>query len=251
MTVCTILAVCAALSLPACRERMPAIIDDLDLKAARCTPPARCYLMAPIILVGMVKAVHQVGPTRPAIHVPQALLDPVELRVDVEQVVKGEANVGETSIFGFLYSSKNTRYLGLPTFQPTPGQRRLFFLRKDAGVLRLFRDVMEDYYLVLYSGEHPRLAERQPSEAGKTLAQLLLTPGKNPRPDNLASRLVDYVYIAQESAGTDYTVQLLSALMGDSHPSIRKAAAEIRQAYMSGRQVGGGEQRECGTCPED
>jgi len=251
LRVCTIVAVCAGLLLAACREQMPRIADDFDLKAARCTPPVRCYLQAPIILVGTVTGVRQVASTRPAMHAPQALLDPVEIRVEVEQVVKGDAGVGTASVFGFLYSSKNTRYLGLPAFQPAPGQRRLFFLRREAGVLRLFRDVMENYYVVLYNGRHPTSGEAQQTEAGKRLARLLLTLGANPIPDGFASNLVHYVYIAQESAGAEYTLELLSPLTVDKDPLIRKEALEIRQAYMKGSRVGGGGNEDCTRCPNE
>jgi hypothetical protein len=70
------------------------------------------------------------------------------------------------------------------------GQRRVFCLLRDAGVLRSVTEFRDDGIVVL-SGAHTRYQRDRKSSGGQAIADILLTPGDGFDPDVFAHYLPD------------------------------------------------------------
>ncbi len=224
------------------------LLDDFSLSTATCVPPVSCYLAAPIILIGTVSDVRPLVSARPAAREPDVLLDLVTIEVSIEHVLKGKLRGDRVSVLGFVYSSMNKRTLGLPPFSPAPGERRLFFLREEAGHLRLFRDVFEAYYVRIYSGAHAGI-DRTALTKPQQLAWLLLTPGSNFLAESFALNLPHYVYVSTEAAGQAYVLRLLKKLTEFPDSRIRTEALELQRSYSRGRSTSKKIPASCTRCP--
>ena len=190
-------------------------------------------MKAPIILIGTVDLVRQVAPTRPASNMREVLLDPVEIALSVEHVLKGTVSmqVNRVRILGLLFSKRNARELGQPPFDPRPGQRRIIFARQEGTQLRLFHDVVDYYFLKVNSGDHPLLDSDIRTDPAKAISWLLLTLGPHYDSNRMSEQLPMYVYLAKAISGEDYMTVLLDQLTSVSDSNIRQAAVELKRSF--------------------
>lgn len=230
----------AATLLAGCGERAPALKDDLNLYELRSPPSPKCYMQAPIILVGKVDFVRQIARTQPALRIPEALLDPVEIELSVEHILKGAVSMDghRIRIFGLLYSPKNTRQLGQPAFNPRPGQHRIIFARREGTRLRLFHDVVDYYFLRVRSGDHPSLDPDARTNPVKAISWLLLTLGPNYDSEGISKDLITYTYVARTISGEDYMRALLDRLASVSDSNIHHAAEELSKSFDADKRDG-------------
>lgn len=100
-----------------------------------------------------------------------------ELAVKPERYLRGDGPRDGVKIYRFSIESGH-----LPGSVPmafiNPGERRIFFLQKENGVLRTCVDVVSSSFVVM-SGEHNVEVPSQPRNIKAEIAEILLSPGAN------------------------------------------------------------------------
>jgi hypothetical protein len=76
---------------------------------------------APVIVLGRVLAVTNIGRPKRSQGDPRILVQLTRLTVDVEEVIKGTIPTNPTEFDLFAYSSENNLNLGVPRYIPTVG----------------------------------------------------------------------------------------------------------------------------------
>lgn len=202
--------------------------DDLKREQLPKAPALADAVGAPIIVVGVVQQVRTTGPTMPASDVPEALLDPIEVEIRPEIILRGELKES-IKVYGFRFSSKNVRALGQKPFDPKPNERRLFFLRKESSYVRFWHDVL-DYTIRVRSGSHPKFNAASFPEIGSAIAWILLTPDQGYDSEAFALHLSEYVYYAGVFGAGREASTILNRLRASSDTIIRQEAEALWQS---------------------
>jgi hypothetical protein len=148
-----------------------------------------------------------------------------QIRIEVEQVLKGAIRGNYLEFSYFTYSPTNVTDLGVPSYIPDVGQRRIYFLKYVDNLYRSIGDVT-DYTLRVSSGLHAReyCGGEQP---GCCLAELLLIPTviefnqERFKADLTQSAYVAHVLCSQKDRG------LLEELTKSSDQQLAARAREI------------------------
>ena len=214
----------------------PSFAEDLRMEYFRDFPtPAARFGQSDLVVVGTIAAVDALGaPQRSKAKSPiqsRFLIEPIRMRVLVENSFKREPPWRTMDVYGYIYSEQNERQLGHPLpFTPEKGQRRLLFLRSEGNRIRLLHDVF-DYSRRMFSGQHDRVDPAFASSAGTSISWMLLTRGDDSIPEGFAVRLGEYTWYAHELAGTPVMMELLKRLMADPDDRVRKRANQLRASF--------------------
>lgn len=193
-----------------------------------------CFKVAPIIVVGTITTIRDIGPARRSRKDSHPLIGPVEITVSVENVLKGAVARSAIQVFGFRWREQYVRG-GL--FAPYPGDRCLFLLRRDSGRLRLLVDSPEGSLAVfVYSGEHRDLEPRAYGDAGRAMAALLLTLGPGADLAGFRGYIIYYAKISMAASGdAQWVISLLKPLTMNADEIVRASAGAAIEAIDSGK----------------
>jgi len=193
-----------------------------------------CFRVAPIIVAGKITAVRDIGRVRRSRKAPHHLIGPVEMTVAVEYALKGRVAEPTIQVFGFRWREE---YVRGGAFNPRPGDRGLFLLRREAGRLRLLVDRPEgSYVLNVYSGEHGYLDPTVSAVPGKAIPAVLLTLGPGADLSAFRGYLITYAHLSMiVSDDHQWVISLLKPLTQHSDAYIRAAAEVSIEAIEKGK----------------
>jgi hypothetical protein len=132
-------------------------------------------------------------------------------RLAVENVLQGDAAEGPVDMYSYATDL-------------APRERYVFFLTRDAGVLRTVWDHRQSA-IAVGSGLHRNLP-LPGRPAAERVAAMLLTPGDGMNPGELARELPGSVAFAMSHIGRWRTAKLLKQLSSAGAPGIRRSACE-------------------------
>lgn len=183
---------------------------------------ADCFMVAPIVVTGKITRVQQVGDTRRPRKGPKIWIDPVQITVSVEHVIKGSVEGRTIQIFGFR--PNRAHVFGDDPFDPRPGEIRLFLLRSESGRLRILTDNFSGAYAPrLGTGQHPNVPAAVLSDPGRTIAFVLLAPGEGHKPR--AGDIVANAYVGMAlTHDKEWLISLLRPYTQDPDQWVRSAA---------------------------
>ena len=131
----------------------------------------------PMILVGFVLAdARPAGALRPSRRDGHQPTRPWMVSVRVENVLQGNVPQKEISLFYFLGTDNLGSSASPLTF--ATGDRKLFFLERDAGVLRTICDNWDSCVEPVFSGFHPHFKKDSHQPVTEAIVDLLLTRGE-------------------------------------------------------------------------
>ena len=196
----------------------------------------RVEVAAPVVLVGRVTKVGYIGPPRPSPGDVRMNTQLTRITIDVETVIKGSVPTNLVTFYYFIFAKENATDLGRPRYIPEGGQRRIFFLKPENGLLRSVGDVT-DYTLGLRSGRHAR-DYCQGENAGGCIGMMLLTPGESDfENDAFARDLYQSAYVTGVLCSRTAARTLLERLM-QSRDSKIAASARATVVMMRGEARG-------------
>ena len=142
-------------------------------------------------------------------------------RVRVENVLQGDVPHEEVDIFYFigtdnLGSSDST--LNLPA-----GARRIFFLQRDGGELRLIHDGWESSVVKVLSGAHHFFKRDPHKPATDAIVDLLLTRGEGAKDKDMIEAIY-WVAGLPDKFGNEAVIKKLQQLAREETPPIRAEA---------------------------
>lgn len=147
----------------------PRLIDQCDEETSAQRFP-------PIVAVGVIIRDSLVQKPVPMHADPSYPLQLRKLEIRVENVLRGNTPRGLASVFYFAFAG------GYEGPQPLGvwhvGSRRIFFLRRDSGVLRTVCDGWDYCTRGVYSGAHPGFIPEPGSSLENVIAGLVLTRGE-------------------------------------------------------------------------
>lgn len=165
----------------------------------------RALADAPIIAVGTVRTVEQVGEPQPAARFPRFPLRVQVITFDLEVLLKGDTPPGRVKFCHFGSASHDPLPGHERAFQAAAGQRYLFFLAPENGAYRAVTDAGV-VAIPLYAGAPP-LDFRVPSEEQLwkdpsllpgAIAQLALEPRDGAEPVRMIQGLPELFVLAAQ-----------------------------------------------------
>jgi hypothetical protein len=181
----------------------------------------------PIVIVGRILAHSEVGrphPSRWDVKYPMQLY---KVTVQVENVLRGDLDRGTVRIFYFanLYASEGPPRMGMVGRggQWRVGDRLIWFLRRDAGVLRTVLDTWAQCTDPVLTGSHVNYRPRPGETLSQMVVDILLDRGEGCSDQQMVEALSKSV---PEWFDLPYTVQKVRRLSEDKSPEVRKAARE-------------------------
>jgi hypothetical protein len=190
----------------------------------------RLEARAPIIVCGRVLRADAVGQPHTSPGDRRIKTQLTRIEIELEEVIRGNVPDDPLVFYYFTYSADNDRDLGVPRYIPEPGQRRIYFLMRDAGVYRSVGDVT-DFTLKMPSGIHRRDFCRG-KEPGACMAEMLLTPGEGFEVEAFVARLTVDAYAASILGSPAQVRGLLDRLR--TMPDARVAGRAAEVATMQG-----------------
>ena len=139
--------------------------------------------------------------------------------------------------FGFAGGIVGPRPLG---FGPEPS-RRILWLQRDSGVLRMACDGRDQCTMFVESGAHPQYKPEQGSPLGYALADILFTRGQGKINEDSFAR--DVAWGAPSTIPEDYLLKKFTRLALTEGPSIRAAACSQLWIYTQDGAAGAGSRR--------
>lgn len=134
----------------------------------------RAEVAAPIIVLGRVLAVDEVGGPKTSPGDSRIKTQLTQIKIAVEETIKGSVSSNPTEFYFFTYSSQNHTDLGVPRYMPEVGQHRIYFLKPWGNTYRSIGDVT-DYSLPVRSGTRTQ-GFCKGKEPGCCMAEILLIP---------------------------------------------------------------------------
>jgi hypothetical protein len=187
------------------------------------------FAKAPIVVVGVVTGVREIGPPQDSPALPETMTQCVKISVRLENVLKGPQNLGlDLSFYYYRFSEYSSRDLGCLRYIPVPGTRRMFFLTYDQNVLRSIGDV-RDYTLRVLGGFHDAATLKDLPFAQK-VANVLLTQGSDGSSRDFVLALSDGAFVSDTLVSTEYTDSLLVRLLSQKDATLRDAARDLLEA---------------------
>jgi hypothetical protein len=150
-----------------------------------------------------------------------------KVTVQVENVLRGDVERGTVPIFYFanLYASEGPPRMGMVGRggQWRIGDRLIWFLRRDAGVLRTVLDTWAQSAKLVFTGSHVNYQPLPGEPLSQMIVDILLDRGDGCSDQQLVEALSESV---PEGFDLPYTVQKVRRLNEDKSPEVRKAARE-------------------------
>ena len=146
------------------------------------------------------------------------------MRIRVEGVLEGQYNKEELTFYYYMPAGP---YSSPPLNMPnTPGDRGVFYLVSEKGVLR----ATTDWYLshtLLQTGRHDISPAINKAEIREKVASLLLVPGDEADYDGFLYRIDDNVFLALELVPHTRVIEILQSLVRHPDPEVRGKACLI------------------------
>jgi hypothetical protein len=142
-------------------------------------------------------------------------------RVRVEHVLRGYVPEEEVNIFYFV----GTDNLGSSdsSLNLAAGARRIFFLQRDGGELRLIHDGWERSVENVLSGAHPSFEKDPPKLAADAIVDLLLTRGEGATDKDMIEAIYRVAGVP-DKFGTEAVIKKLQQVARDETLPVREEA---------------------------
>lgn len=189
----------------------------------------RLEVRAPLIILGEVLQVSAVGQPKPSTGDPRVKVQLTRIQISTEEVIKGNIRSGTVDFYYFTYEPGASEIdLGVRTYRPHVGQRRIYFLKPSNGLYRSVGDVT-DYTLRVNSGRHGKhfCTDKRP---GCCIADILLVPGDVVDVSWFVADMDKAAYIAQTLCSDTRAHALLGDLVRNVNGGISRAAIDILMA---------------------
>ncbi len=173
---------------------------------------------APIVVAGILVSDTQILHRVPEHADPSTPLQLRQLRVTVENVLKGDLSRGDILVYYFAFAGgfDGPRPLGMWR----TGDRRVLWLRRDNGVLRTACDGWDDCSEGVYSGAHPHLVVDSRKPVAYAVADILLTRGEGKIADGTFAAAV----LRGAPVADDYLIGKYRQLALTGRPPVQTAA---------------------------
>lgn len=189
---------------------------------------------APIIVLGHVLENREIGRPRPSTADRRINVQLTRLKVDVEEVIRGNVRSNPLEFYYFTYSPAASEIdLGAPRYLPSVGQERVYFLKPFGDSYRSIGDVT-DYTLRVSSGSHSTgfCAAKSP---GWCIAEMLLIPQQNVDPRRFIGDLIESEYASEVLCSRRAAQDLVQRLTHNPDQRISGAAREVMAGTQSSR----------------
>jgi hypothetical protein len=184
---------------------------------------------SPIVVVGVILADSPAGepvPCQPNADCPMQLR---KLKVRVENALRGNLDAGTVPIYYFTFAGAFRSPGPLGAWGGV--HRHIFWLRADAGVLRMACDGHNYCAMPVRSGAHPQYRPDRRKSLGYAMADIWFTRGEGTTDDEFA-RGVDWV--APSTVPEAYLFEKLQRLAATEAPVVRAAACKQLSYYRQG-----------------
>jgi len=183
----------------------------------------------PFVVIGTIKADERVGSLQKSSWGKKTPVQMFRIRVEIENVLAGDIGKGSEDVFYFRSAGawSGPARLGLLGQGGTwkLGDREIFFLQRNNGLLRTICDDYAHCVTPLFSGPHPRFVRNPNRWIGFDLADILLTPGSGCGEAQLATALSRSTGTARALSG-DYALKIVEKTANDSSGQLRIAACQ-------------------------
>ncbi len=175
---------------------------------------------APIVIVGKTLLFRPVGRPTGAARLPGLELQLTELNVIVENVLRGSVTGSVATFYMYLWSGGEEHVSGFK-YHPEVGERRVYFLKRDKGVLRSVGDVMECYTIRISSGSHEDSRMAPGILVSEAISVMLLSEGTEMTCE-FAAELDKSYDIAMQLTSKRHARELLRALLETTHDGLAR-----------------------------
>ncbi len=200
----------------------------VDRKPSVSDSPYLQYDSAPVIVVGTILANSKVGQPRRASWDEHITVQLNRFTVHVENLLRGRLPDRNIPVYYFAYAGVLGGPAGLGMAGAGGilriGDREIFFLRPDSGVLRTSCDFFRVCVTPVTSGEHPGFHFEQGKPVAESIVDLLLTRGKNCTDQQIKEAIWKS---RPDSFSFDYTVRKLQQMTATEVPAVREEACEF------------------------
>jgi hypothetical protein len=218
-------------------NRVPTLVDYPEYMELRDKHPQR-DLPPSIVIVGTIGEDVRVAAPLTSHWDPKLILQLRKVRVSVENVLRGDLAASQLEVFYFTFAMNYSG--GPPLGSWYQGTRRLLFLQRDSGVLRMACDGVASCATVVKTGYHPNLKADPGTPLAAALAELFLSKGEGVSDPDFASAIVqgqgEYEFVTQREFGHvdhQYAVAKLWLLSTSKVPAIRKSACDsLELSYL-------------------
>jgi hypothetical protein len=147
-----------------------------------------------------------------------------KLGVQVENVLRGDIKSKSISIYFFITTGgyDGPRPLGLWSL----GDRHVFYVRPDSGVLRLACDIVDHCTIIVRSGAHPSYKSDPTIPVNEAVTDILLTRGEGVTDEQFITALK-----YGGPAPVDYIVDKLNRIASSEDIRLRTAACKQLSYY--------------------
>jgi hypothetical protein len=203
--------------------KVPPLVRDKRSEAAL---PFYQAASTRIIVVGKILSAADVGAPDPSKWYPDDTIQLHRVRVKVENVLRGDVT-GNIAVYYFASVGPIGGPARLGMFNQAGrwhiGDREMFFLRLDSGVLRTICDAYAGCVIPVFSGAHPDFRVAPGTPISHAIIDLLLTRGQGCN-DN---QMVQAIERSKADAfSEDYAVKKLEELATTETPEVRAKARE-------------------------
>jgi len=131
---------------------------------------------APLVVVGLADSDLPIGRPLPSRHDPNYPMQLHRVKVRIENILKGSA--GEPTIFVYYFAFAGGFDGPRPVGFGREPSRRILWLRRDGGSLRMACDGWDGCTMFVKSGAHPQYRADPQQPLNRALADILLTRGE-------------------------------------------------------------------------
>ena len=222
-----LLAVAVAVSAASCQHS-----PKLPVRAVSSLSYRELIDRSPIVVVGRVAGVKVVGPEVRSSDEQKYPLRLQRITIQVENVLKGPAQTGEIAFYRYGWSPDQP--MTGPWGIVVPGERDVFFLKTGDGVLRTTVDLYPSHIEVL-SGRHVDYKPRPGQSIEESIAEILLTPAEDVRPDAFSQGLRTASAIGIELLGQSGTLRIMKPLLESKESVLRQQACSVMLERFPGQ----------------
>jgi hypothetical protein len=173
---------------------------------------------APLVIVGIADSARRLGPHRPSRVDPRYPMQLWRVRVHVENVLRG--SIQQRTVFVYYFALAGGIVGPRPLGFGREPSRRILWLRKDAGVLRMACDGRDICSTFVESGAHTLYALDPRKPIGYALGDILFTRGEGQVNEDRFARTIQNNSPVPE----EYLMERLKHLALTEGPVVKAAA---------------------------
>jgi len=186
---------------------------------------------APIVVVGSILSDALVRSPVPSVWT-RSPLQLRKLKISVENVLRGDAISGTNAVYYFTWAGafngpKPLGFWSMPAHS-TPILRRIFWLKRDSGVLRTACDGWDYCTMPANSGRHPDYKADPDKPLGYALADIFFTRGQGVTDAEFAAQVE---WGAPSTVPEPYLFEKLQHLAATDSPAVKAAACKQLSYY--------------------